>query len=173
MQSAESATNQQRRSDRRQRRPYSQAISDPSTETLPAQLVLHADHARPGGALDYEIVNVGQIPLMFGEATRSSGRVRPVGRRRIAACFRVWGRTLRAGDRFTLVARVPAEAKIGAYQLRKRLRPEWESVTDSALRAAVAEVDRDALQLIAEFSVAAHSSRSMSTESRRSIRPLA
>jgi hypothetical protein len=67
--------------------------------------------------------------------------------------FRLWGRTLRTGDRFTLEARIPAEAEVGDYRLRKELRPEWESVADPIVQASIPVHDRAALELIAEFSV--------------------
>jgi len=67
--------------------------------------------------------------------------------------FRLWGRMLRPGAHYSLEARIPADADVGDYRLRKQLRPEWERVTDPVVRDNGGAQAGDQLELIAEFRV--------------------
>lgn len=121
-----------------------------------ARLVLDSRDARAGTKLGYEIANIGKVPLMFG-SRYALERKSPSGWAPANAdmYFRLWGRTLRPGDRYSLEAKIPADADVGDYRLRKQLRPEWERVTDSAVHDDVGAQTRDQLELIAGFRVVA------------------
>jgi hypothetical protein len=121
-------------------------VSDTPGFVLSGRLELPQAAAVPGDALEYIVVNTGEVPIMLGAAyvlehQASSGEWHAVEPR---ARFRAWGRVLSPGARCQLTARLPATLSAGSYRLRKILRAHTDPGPNQGARASLVPVEATA-----------------------------
>jgi hypothetical protein len=118
-----------------------------------ARLELGVVAVAPGGTVGYTVVNVGDLPIMLGEAYELDRLADDEWERvKVPYMFRSWGRRLESGARFELTARVPELVAPGRYRVRKRLdvdrdpHPGYEWVAHQEIKP---------IEVTAEFEVTA------------------
>lgn len=109
----------------------------PSAAVIPSQTI-----AAPDERFEYELRNLGEVPIGFGDAYRLERRADSHWQRcPLPYGFRTWGAVLMPGGARRLTAWVPTGAEPGHYRLVKEIRAAPREHLPPASDDARIEVD--------------------------------